>query len=222
MSDHLLPDVMSSTSEAISAGTGFFSTMYANHMKAYNRADSYLEEKILTTKNHSITEEDLEIAAKLYAIPMLRKEYKNIAKIMRKADTLIQRKVVETKEIPKDIDPELFDYIMDKAKLISSDQIQTLWASLLVQSSLQPGTLRKIMLDRIALLDQKSATVFGLLCTLTYKVTVSDGREYLYPFYIREKNLQKLVNYKGCQYNNHDRKIYKSLYSTVPSGLVTL
>lgn len=214
MAEQLLSDIISSSSDAITAGTGFFSLLYANHMKSYERADAYLENRILNTKDHIITDEDLEVAAKLYAIPKMRKEYKNIAKTLKKADALFQRRVSHTKETPKEIDSDLFDYIMDKAKLISSEQLQSLWASLLVQSSLQPGTLRKVMLDRIALLDQKTATLFGLLCTMTYKLTVSDGREYLFPFYIRAKNLQKLVTYKNCQYTNEDRDKYKALFST--------
>ena len=219
MSKQLSPDFISSTSDMITSGTGFFSTLYENHMRSYEKADAYLVNKILNTKEHIITDEDMEVAAKLYAIPKLRREYKNIAKTIRKADAIIQRRVAQTKEIPKDIDPDLLDYIMDKAKLISSDQIQTLWASLLVQSSLQPGTLRKVMLDRIALLDQKSATLFGLLCSLTYKLTVSDRREYLFPFYIRAKSLQKLVTYKDCQYDNEDCNKYKDLYSIDEIGI---
>lgn len=219
MSKKVLPDLVSSSTDAISAGTGFFSTIYANHMKSYERADMYLENRILNTKDHSVTDKDLEVAAKLYAIPKMRKEYKNIARTLKKADALFKRRVEHTKETPTDIDSDLFDYIMDKAKLISSEQLQALWASLLVQSSLQPGTLRKVMLDRIALLDIKSASLFGLLCTLTYKLTVSDGREYLFPFYIREKNLQKLVTYKNCLYNNEDRKLYKSLFTLDDIGI---
>lgn len=219
MSKKVLPDLVSSSTDAISAGTGFFSTIYANHMKSYERADMYLENRILNTKDHSVTDKDLEVAAKLYAIPKMRKEYKNIARTLKKADALFKRRVEHTKETPSDIDSDLFDYIMDKAKLISSEQLQALWASLLVQSSLQPGTLRKVMLDRIALLDIKSASLFGLLCTLTYKLTVSDGREYLFPFYIREKNLQKLVTYKNCLYNNEDRKLYKSLFTLDDIGI---
>ncbi len=213
MSDNLLPEVMSSSAEAVTVGKDIFSAMYANHMRAYEKADAYLIDKIINSEDHSVSEADIEVAARLYAIPKMRKEYKNIAKIMKKADTLIQRRIAYTKEIPNDIDPDLFDYVMDKAKIISSDQLQTIWASLLVQSSLQPGTLRKVMFDKIALLDQKSAALFGLLCTLTYKLTVSDGREYLFPFYIREKILQKLVSYTGGQFSAEDRDEYKLLYS---------
>lgn len=207
-------DSLSEIVGTMTTSTDFFSSMYEKHMKSYEKADEYLYDKILNTKDHIVTDEDLEVAARLYAVPKMRKEYRNIAKIMKKADTLIKRQTENTEEKPKDIDPELFDYFIDKAKIISSEQMQTLWASLLVQSSLQPGTMRKVMLDRIALLDQKSASLFGLLCTLTYKLIVSDGREYLFPFYIRAKNLQKLVTYENCLYTNEDCDEYKSLYST--------
>lgn len=133
---------------------------------------------------------------------------------MKTADILIERRISCTNETPADIDSDLLDYFMDKAKLISSDQIQTLWSNLLIQSSLKPGSIRKVMLDRMALLDKKSSALFGLLCTLTYKLTVSDGREYLFPFYIRPIHLQRLVKNKTFHYSIEERDKYISLFST--------
>lgn len=78
MEQESISSIISSSSDAFMSTNGVISAIFNSHMQKYERAEKYLETAIL--KKGAASDEDIEIAARLYAIPMLRKKYKNIAK----------------------------------------------------------------------------------------------------------------------------------------------
>lgn len=83
MTQEKVTDIISASSEALTAVDGIITSIYKSHMRKYERADNYLATVIL--EKGTVSDEDVNIAAQLYGIPMLRKKYRNIAKTLNKA-----------------------------------------------------------------------------------------------------------------------------------------
>lgn len=153
MSKEKVTDMISSSSDAITTVDGIITSIYKSHIRKYERADNYLESVILEKGYPS--NEDLEIAARLYAIPMLHKKYKNIANTLNKADIICEKRIQETGEEVLDVSDDWISYFMDRTSIISEESIQSIFACLLTQECCENGTVRKVMIDRLALLDKK-------------------------------------------------------------------
>lgn len=194
----------------IQTASGIVTTIYQDYMRKYYVADKYLEEII--KEKREVSEEDLGVAALLYAIPQMRKDYKNIANILIKSDQLYEKRKSEQTEVPKEINEDWMNYFLDRAKLISDENIQKLWASILTQECFEEGTFRKVMLDRMALLDRKAAITFQILCDLTFKLDVSDGRTYCIPFYLRNNILYKMAKDKRICFSEEDAILYQNAF----------
>lgn len=207
MSKEKVTDMISSSSDAITTVDGIITSIYKSHIRKYERADNYLESVILEKGYPS--NEDLEIAARLYAIPMLHKKYKNIANTLNKADIICEKRIQETGEEVSDVSDDWISYFMDRTSIISEESIQSIFACLLTQECCENGTVRKVMIDRLALLDKKSAQVFMKLCQLTYSVKLSDGREYCIPLYLRDNILAELVRSKKINFSEEQAIEYQ-------------
>lgn len=72
MEQESISSIISSSSDAFMSTNGVISAIFNSHMQKYERAEKYLETAIL--KKGAASDEDIEIAARLYAIPMLRKK----------------------------------------------------------------------------------------------------------------------------------------------------
>lgn len=71
--------------------------------------------------------------------------------------------------------------------------------------------MRKVMIDRLALLDKKSAHLFSTLCQLTYNVEVDNGRSYCIPLYLRDDILVELVNSKVISFSEEQAVEYQHI-----------
>ena len=172
--------------------------------KKYEEADKYLLEKI--KGNGQITNNDLDYAAKLYGVYKLRKEYKNIFKILNKTKRLFELdgdRVDRINETLNGVDEDWLNTFFDKARLISDDDVQELWAQILKNECFARGKgIRRVMLDRLSLLDHQSAQAFEQLCNLCYRIqfTSIDDEEksesYPIPFYIYGYEAQLFFNEK--------------------------
>ena len=146
------------------------------------------------SENGIVEQKDFNDAAMLYAINSSKKQVKNMAKIMSK--TLV---AVETDNKTRDdfkenlnhIDNDWMETFFDKARLISDDKVQNLWASMLKSECFnRTNGIRKAMLDKLALLDRESAIAFSNLCKLSYTMRFKNADqndefvEYPVPFYI--------------------------------------
>lgn len=202
-------DIISSSSNALTAADGVISSIFKAHMLKFERADKYLEAAIL--EKGAASDKDVEIAAHLYGIPMLRKKYKNIAKMLNKADALCKSRIQETGEPPADVDDDWLMYFMDRASNISETSVQSIFACILTQECCERGSMRKVMIDRLALLDKKSAHLFATLCRLTYDVTVDNKRTYSIPLYLRDDILLELVRNKAVDFTEKQAIEYQRL-----------
>lgn len=200
--------IVSSVSDAINSTNGIITAIYKAHMHKYEVADDYLKKQIV--EHGFVDEKDLEIAAKLYAIPEMRKKYKNIARTLAKADQLCSKRIFASGEQASDIDDDWLELFLDKASLISDDKLQDIFAYILSQECCKTGSIRKVMIERLALLDQRSALVFKILCQLTYCVKVSDGREYNIPLYLRDTTLLKMVKNRTVSFSETQAIDYQS------------
>lgn len=211
MEQESISSIISSSSDAFMSTNGVISAIFNSHMQKYERAEKYLETAIL--KKGAASDEDIEIAARLYAIPMLRKKYKNIAKTLNKADSLCKKRIQETGEEVTDVDDDWIMYFMDRASNISEEGIQSIFACILTQECCKRGSIRKVMIDRLALLDKKSARLFATLCQLTYDVEVDDKRTYSIPLYLRDDTLLDLVRNEAVDFSEEQAIDYQRFLS---------
>lgn len=190
------------------AGNGVVSKIYQHYLDKYIVPDKYLAEQI--KMNGALTESDVEKAARLYLIPKMHREYKNVAKIILDADAMyIKNQNNEENEV--DIDVDWLSYFIDRASLIEDEDVQKIWSYILASECACPNSFRKVMLDRLALLDRKTAIAFGNMCMLTFNVSVSDDRDYSIPLYIRRDTLSKMVNSKKLVFTADDAVQYCEL-----------
>ena len=209
MEQEKITDIISSSSDALTTVDGIITSIYKSHMRIYVRADSYLETVIL--EKGFASDKDVETAARLYGIPMLHKKYRNIAKTLNKADALCKKRIQETKDKVTDVDDDWLTYFMERVSIVSEESIQSIFACILTQECCESGSMRKVMIDRLALLDRKSARLFSILCQLTYSVEVNDGRIYYVPLYLRDNILVELVKNKATLFAEDQAIEYQNI-----------
>lgn len=176
-------------SDALSS-LGSISSAFAARNKKFERGENYLE-KVIIEKGH-ISKQDEEIAAKLFLIPSSRRKIKNVAKIIKKADSLYESLTSKSEE-PHLPDDEWMDYFLDKSSLISNESVQNIWSAILAgECGKRDSSVSKVMLDRLALLDDISAQSFGALCEFVVRADLSSGLGYYIPLYIRDDDLIRL------------------------------
>lgn len=194
--------------DSIDTSKGIISTIYRHHIAKYAVADQFLADKII--EKGMLDSKDMEIAARLYAIPKLRKEYVNISKIIIGSDLLCEHWNIDKDKAKTTFDDDWFNCFIEQAKTISNEEVQQIWSAILVHECFEESTFRKVMLDRLALLDRKSAVAFGKLCTLTYTVEVSDGRTYPIPLYLRDNILTSMIENGYVDYTSEFLVNYKT------------
>lgn len=72
--------------------------------------------------------------------------------------------------------------------------------------------MRKVLIDRLALLDRKSARLFSILCQLTYSVEVNNGRLYYIPLYLRDNILVELVKNDATSFSEDQAIEYQNIF----------
>ena len=149
--------------------------MYNNYQKKFLLPEQYLSEQII--KNKELTSDDLTVAAKLYGISKLRRHYKNISKIIYSADNIANLKGITSGEI----DDDWMNYFLVLAENISDETVQNIYAYILANKFENKNGFRKVMLDRLALLDYDSAIAFLKLCQATYEIETSEHVYYSIP-----------------------------------------
>lgn len=208
--------IISTVSDVVNDSDSFVTTLYKKYLHKYDIAETYLENVIL--KNGIISDDDLEVAARLYGVSTLRKKYINIAKILKKADSLVAKRAVNEADQNTDLDDDWMGYFLEKASIVSDESLRNIFAYILAQECSGRGSIRKVMLDRLALLDKKTAHLFGKLCRLTYSVNISDGREYCIPLYLREDTLVDILKCKDTNFSNEQYCDYKDFLENKRNG----
>lgn len=68
------------------------------------------------------------------------------------------------------------EYFLDKSSLISNESVQNIWSAILAGEREKRGSsVSKVMLDRLALLDDISAQSFGALLNLLFEQIYHQG-----------------------------------------------
>lgn len=87
-------------------------------------------------------------------------------------ETIIEKSIPEISENanPKEIDNDWLLIYFDKAKFISNDFIQNLWAKLLAGEANKPGSISKKTLNILSELDTEDALAFTKLCSFIFYI----------------------------------------------------
>lgn len=212
---------------AAAFGAGIATEIINRHTSKYARSEDYLEQRI--KENGVITQNDIDVAAQLLMIPQYRKRCRSAAKVIAKANPMCAEYENKTHKKPNDVDDDWLTYFLDRASLVSDDTVQTLWASIFTYECFEGGRFRKVMLDKMAQLDRDTATAFGTLCSFTYDLSISDGRDYSIPLYLSDDILLKMINDSSTTFSRKDMETYHEVFPTVEQldllqeiGLITL
>lgn len=198
---------------AASFGAGIATEIIHNHMSKYARSDDYLDQCI--RENGVVTQDDIDIAAHLLLIPQYRKRCRSVAKVIEKANPMCAEYEKKTNKKPKNIDEDWLTYFLDRASFVSDETVQTLWASIFTYECFEGGRFRKVMLDKMVQLDRDTAIAFGILCSFTYDLSVSDGRNYSIPLYLRDDILLRMINDSSTTFSREDMETYRKDFPTV-------
>lgn len=69
---------------------------------------------------------------------------------------------------PENIEKDWLTYFFDKSRLVSDDEMQSLWANILAGQANNPGKFSKKTVDLVGSLDKRDANLFTKLCTFTW------------------------------------------------------
>ena len=133
-----------------------------------------LEKRALDTYVRGIEESDLPPLAKAAEICKAKKtlkEYCNQDSIYRKASNMMAESAK-----PEEIDEDWIAQFADKARLVSNQDFQILWAGVLAQECNKPGSIPKALLKIIEQMDRSMADAFMKVasCSVWY---IENGRK---------------------------------------------
>lgn len=144
-------------------------------------------------ENGQLTDEDYEKAALILNVRKLRKQLKNYSNILKKSEISI-KKIENVKTSTPDED--WLEYFEELSSKVSNESMQEIWAQLLTKERIASGSISKVMLNTFSMLDKESATAFGKLCRLTYKLRIDDGRVRYIPLVLYDDILHGIINKK--------------------------
>lgn len=96
----------------------------------------------------------------------LRRFLAEEAKKQNNMENVIRKAIPELTEQarPQDVEDDWISHFFDKSRLISDEQMQTLWARILAGEANSPGRFSKRTIDRLAEFDKSDAVQFLRLC----------------------------------------------------------
>ncbi|HAU1314582.1 TPA: DUF2806 domain-containing protein, partial [Legionella pneumophila] len=150
------------------------------------------EAKLIST-NSDIKSQELYDAYEKRKIHQGIKDEKNISNIILKC-------LISMKEATKadDVDDDWLRFFFEKAKMVSDEQMQDIWANLLSGELEKPGSFSKRTINLVELLDKSDAKLFTSLCSFG----VYHGGS-LYPLIIDYQNqvyIEKGLNFEKLQH----------------------
>lgn len=191
---------VTATELAVGKTTDFF---------AYLREPTTKAEQILCKsllENKELKEDDIDAAAAQLLVRKWVKRIKNNKKIIEKAnrkfDELLKNASKDQIRVNK-INDDWIDYFLDLTSTISNEAIQDIFARLLLKETIDPGTVTKVMLNRMALLDSVSASSFYALCKLTYTLRIGD-EDRIIPLVFYDTEMYKMMKVTGMKEEEFD------------------
>lgn len=87
------------------------------------------------------------------------KEYKNCNDIAEAASlNILPEKKIES------VDPDWFSFFFEKAKLVSDESMQKIWAAILAEEINSPNTISRSLIHTLSIIDKKQAESFCNIC----------------------------------------------------------
>ena len=123
-----------------------------------------------------------------------------IKETLNKKD-ILERAILHLKDTakPEQIDDDWLAQFMDKARLVSDDEIQMIWGRILAEECNDPGCVPRGLLHILEQMDKNDAKHFTALCSFSVHVEDEDGIEY-FPVVI-EEYLNGYYSEKGINYD---------------------
>lgn len=88
------------------------------------------------------------------------KKQENIEKITANATTQLNPDAK-----PEEMDPDWISHFFDKCRIVSNEEMQSLWSNLLAGEANKPGSYSKRTVDLVSTLDKSDAQLFTQLCS---------------------------------------------------------
>ena len=167
-----------------------------NDLFSYLRESTTKAEQVLynaLVENKGLKETDIDIAAAQLLVRKWVKKIKNNKSIMDKANRQFEELLKKTNEHEVKVyraDDDWIDYFME-------------FANLLLKEHVEPGTVSKVMLNRMALLDACSARNFFSLCKLTYKLRIGE-EDRIIPLVFHDTEMYKMMKITGRREEEFD------------------
>lgn len=180
-----------------------------NDLFSYLREPTTRAEQALynaLVENKGLKETDIDIAAAQLLVRKWIKKIKNNKNIMDKANRQFEdllKKSNEHEVKAYRADDDWIDYFMDLTSVVSNEAIQEIFANLLLKEHVEPGTVSKVMLNRMALLDACSARNFFSLCKLTYTLRIGE-EDRIIPLVFHDTEMYKMMKITGRREEEFD------------------
>lgn len=112
-------------------------------------------EEVISSEKYSLTEKEFFLATYKKQV----KEFKNCKDIAEAASCSIlpERKIEE-------VDPDWFSFYFDKAKLVSNESMQKIWAAILAEEINAPNTISRSLIHTLSIIDKRQAEFFCNIC----------------------------------------------------------
>lgn len=142
----------------------------ANQIKSHNQATYDFFIKMV--EDGKLNEEDFYKLALIANKEKICREVKNCLTIEKKKREIIFNNKLKLPAI-KNTNSYTEDwraYFDRLCSVVSDEDMQDIWAKILVKETVQPGSVSKAMLNTFSLLDNVSAKCFEKICSLTFEV----------------------------------------------------
>jgi len=100
---------------------------------------------------------------------------------------------------PEDVDEDWLFQFMDKARLVSDEEIQLIWGRILAGECNAPGSVPKSLLHILEQMEKAHAETFTALRSISLHVCYADEEKEFYPFYF-DDGLEDLSLFLSLQY----------------------
>ncbi len=199
------------TNIAIGKAKDFFAYL----REPQSKAEALLYKALFEKKQ--LEELDIDVAAAALLTRKFVRRINNNKSVIEKANKQFEALLSKAsqKEVNRitvnKVEDDWMDYFLDITSVISDEAIQEIFASLLVAESVKKGSVKKILLNRMALLDSASANDFYNLCQLSYTLTIG-GEERVIPLVFHDTEMEKMR-----EASNLSEKVLDEYFDFCPS-----
>ena len=106
---------------------------------------------------------------------LISKAKKNIREYCNQNDIVnIALEMIDDTAKPENVHEDWLNQFMDKARYVSDDEFQLIWAKVLAEECNEPGSIPKKLLHILEQIEKQEAEVFSKICTVSICVEDSE------------------------------------------------